>query len=125
MISKVCSKCKEIKSHDDFYQKPDRKNGASECKKCFNAYCTRRWINTKIRAIEYKGSSCENCGKSYPVLPYPVFDFHHIVPSEKDVDWSKLRRRSWSRIVKELDKCKLLCSNCHRMHHHNEFLSSN
>jgi hypothetical protein len=65
------------------------------------------------------GSSCVDCGISYPNTHYSVFDFHHLDPSEKDVDWSKLRLRSWDKIVKELSKCVLLCSNCHRIRHSN------
>lgn len=49
---------------------------------------------------------------------YVIFDFHHLNPSEKDVDWSKLRLKSDESIKNELNKCVLLCSNCHRKRHH-------
>ena len=39
--------------------------------------------------------------------------FHHIDPSQKDADWNILRKRAWERIKIELDKCVLVCSNCH------------
>lgn len=118
MNSKICKSCQVSKLVSDFYRQTDRENGASWCKNCFNAYCVKRWVETKIKAIEYKGSECEHCSISYPTVPYSVFDFHHTNPLEKDVDWTKLRKRSWKKIKFELNKCQLLCSNCHRIYHH-------
>ncbi len=45
-----------------------------------------------------------------------VFDLHHLDPNEKDVSFGGIRAnpKSWSKIVVELRKCVLLCSNCHR-----------
>ena len=120
MKSKICTSCKEEKLITEYYQKKDRKNGSSKCKLCFNRYCSDRWIQKKIKAIEYKGRECVDCSISYPKTPYVVFDFHHLNPSEKDFDWHKLRLKSDSSIKKELDKCILLCSNCHRIKHHEE-----
>ena len=73
-------------------------------------------------AIKYKGSKCNDCEIYFPDYPYVIFDFHHLNPKEKDFDWSKLKLRSESNIKLELDKCVLLCSNCHRIRHHNSFL---
>lgn len=63
----------------------------------------------KIKAVEYKGGKCQDCGykKSYNSL-----DFHHIDPSQKDFSISQVNR-SWEITKKELDKCILVCSNCH------------
>ena len=61
----------------------------------------------------------EECVKSVVgLLCLDVFDFHHIDPDEKDIkvaDW--MGRIKWATLKKELDKCILLCSNCHRIHH--------
>ena len=113
---KTCSKCKQIKSLDNFYNKPDRKGTASECKQCFNSYCVQRWIDKKKEAIEYKGGCCNRCGYD---KHYAAMQFHHIDPTTKDVGWNKLRLRSWDKITLELDKCELLCANCHAIEHSN------
>jgi hypothetical protein len=120
METKTCTTCNEEKFITEFYQQKDRKSGSSSCKKCFNDYCVQRWVQKKKEAIEYKGGKCEDCPASYPREPYVIFDFHHLDPEEKDVDWGKLRLKSWDKIKLELDKCALLCSNCHRKRHHNE-----
>ena len=120
METKICVRCKDKKTLDEFYSQSDRENGASLCKKCFNQYCMERWTNRKIQAIEYLGSKCTDCNNQYPEQPSVIFDFHHMDPSIKDVMWNKLRLRSWDKIVHELDKCILLCSNCHRIRHSNE-----
>jgi len=86
------------------------------CKECFNSYCVERWIETKKKAIEYLGKSCVRCRTEYE---YPAMQFHHRNPMEKDVSWNKLRLRSWDKIRMELDKCDLVCSNCHSIIHSN------
>lgn len=119
MEKKICTSCNEEKLITEFYQQKDRKIGSSQCRKCFNNYCVERWKERKIKAINYKGGSCVDCDISYPSAPHVIFDFHHLNPNEKDADWNKLRLRSWDKIVKELNKCVLLCSNCHRIRHYN------
>jgi hypothetical protein len=120
---KKCKICNIEKELSNFYERKDRKSGVqSMCKSCFSTYCSDRWISKKIMAIKYKGSKCNDCELSYPNYPYVIFDFHHLNPKEKDFDWSKLKLRGESKIKFELDKCVLLCSNCHRIRHHNNFL---
>lgn len=67
----------------------------------------------KERAIAYLGGSCRICG--YDKWP-AAFDFHHIDSMEKDFTISDVMT-SWERIKPELDKCVLLCANCHREVH--------
>lgn len=71
----------------------------------------------KIKAIEYLGGVCNNCGLSWHPA---VFEFHHKDPETKDRDPSKMLQLSWARVVAELDKCVLLCANCHRLEHNKE-----
>jgi hypothetical protein len=117
MENKICSQCGETKLIGDFYKKKGYKTPQSKCKTCFNKYCTDRWVNKKIFFIEYLGSKCFDCGISYPKEPYAIFDFHHRDPNKKEFDWSKLRLKSDIKIKEEVDKCDLLCSNCHRKRH--------
>ncbi len=78
-------------------------------------YVRRRYIELRFRALDYKGGKCKECG--YSRCPGSM-DFHHRDPSMKEFIWSKLRKRSWENIKKELDKCDLLCCRCHREGHY-------
>ena len=67
---------------------------------------------------EYLGGTyrCEHCGFEHPTSA--PFDFHHINPDEKEGEIGHLvRSASIKRLEKEVDKCILLCSNCHRIEH--------
>ena len=70
----------------------------------------RRW-ELKFKAIEYKGGCCQECG--YRKCP-AALEFHHIDPKIKSFSISSGKTRSWDKIKIELDKCILLCSNCHK-----------
>ena len=70
--------------------------------------------NLKRKCIEYKGSQCEKCG--YDKHP-AAMHFHHIDPSQKDFSISNAKNQSWNKIKLELDKCELLCANCHAIEH--------
>lgn len=84
------------------------------CLKChtFQTHHKKRLI--KLKGIEYLGGKCERCNLTG--VP-AIFDFHHRNPKEKEFGWSSVRTSNWERFKKELDKCMLLCSNCHREVH--------
>jgi len=65
---------------------------------------------TKIRLIEYKGGKCEICGYDKKILG--AFDFHHRDPEQKDFSISS-KTFSFDRLLKEVEKCSLVCRNCH------------
>ena len=66
-------------------------------------------------AVEYKGGCCSICGYDGCI---EALEFHHIDPSEKDFGISsKGYTRSWERVKEEIDRCVLLCANCHREVH--------
>ena len=71
----------------------------------------------KIRqmAIEYKGGKCQKCGYDFCL---EALEFHHRDMGEKDFSISsKGYTRSWDCVKRELNKCVLLCANCHREIH--------
>lgn len=70
----------------------------------------------KIEAIKYLGGMCYDCGKEFH---QSVYEFHHLNPNEKENDGSEFLQRRKELMYKELDKCVLLCANCHRIRHHN------
>jgi 5-methylcytosine-specific restriction endonuclease McrA len=74
----------------------------------------QRRRETKRKAIEYKGGACEGCGYNRCVA---ALHFHHLDPTKKDVQVSK-NTMSWERVKAELDKCEMLCANCHAEKHH-------
>jgi hypothetical protein len=110
---KTCPQCKESKDESDFYRKTKTRL-QSMCKPCFNTYTMNRWNQRKLEAIKYKGGKCVDCNQSYH---YAAFDFHHLDPGTKEFGWVKMRLISKVKMLKELDKCALLCSNCHRIRH--------
>lgn len=114
---KECSTCKQIKPISNFYVRSDngrRGKARSECKDCLGDYLTERYKKHKIEAIESMGGKCADCGNKYRM---EIYDFHHLDPSQKDLDWRKIRQCSKEKRAKELAKCVLLCSNCHRSRH--------
>ena len=118
LSTKICTDCKSEKPISEFYRSQSHRLGVMcYCKNCFNKRCVQRWINRKIKAIQYKGSKCHRCQLHLEATHYAVFEFHHADPTTKDVDWTKMRLSSWKKIMQELDKCVLLCANCHRITH--------
>ena len=72
---------------------------------------------TKVRklAIDLKGGRCRICGYDSWI---GALEFHHPDPSKKDFSISADgTTRSWERVRQEVDKCILLCANCHREVH--------
>ena len=113
--TRFCPKCEKECSTSEFYTRRDKSNSSSYCKQCTNYQTVIRQRNLKKQMIEYKGGKCERCGYD---KYYGALEFHHIDPSKKDFSLSHLKRYTFNQIViDELDKCMLLCSNCHREIH--------
>ena len=68
--------------------------------------------------VNYKSNlKCSKCGFSHPA----ALDFHHTEPSQKEFTLGSTRMSvSKEKFLKEVDKCIVLCANCHRIHHYNE-----
>jgi hypothetical protein len=88
------------------------------CRKCSIEAVQRRRYKVKEQAVEYKGGKCEICGYNKCI---DALEFHHLDPSQKDFGISqKGYTRSWENVKKELDKCIMVCSNCHKEIHSKE-----
>jgi len=130
-MSKICSRCKVVK---DLSQFGIRKTGKRQslCVSCNKEYHKEHYrknketylTNNKHRAqrrllwlSNLKNTlCCEVCGESRPVC----LDFHHMDATTKDRNIGSTFGWSIARLEREIDKCKVLCSNCHRILHWQE-----
>lgn len=64
----------------------------------------------KRRAVEYKGGCCQICGYS---KCFAALQFHHRDRATKKFHISLTQKTSFDSVKEELDKCDLLCANCH------------
>ena len=129
---KTCSKCNGSKPLSDFHAFKRSKDGhQSICKSCmkiayrkcrkqkhkhYRAVQLARENRNRDRFIDWKKEqSCMQCGMNN----YVCLELHHRDPKEKDIDVSDACRSwAWKRLAKELQKCDILCANCHRIEHH-------
>ena len=75
-----------------------------------NAVAQRR-KTIRLKAIEYKGGKCQNCGYNKCL---EALEFHHDQNKKNFGISQKGYTRSWEKVRTELDLCTLLCANCHR-----------
>lgn len=116
--SYICTKCFKQCEISDFYQKSKRKGRHTYCKKCFNTTIIERQKRNKELAVLYKGGCCSKCGYSKYI---GALQFHHLDPNIKDPNWKAFKNRKFDKKYKfELDKCELLCANCHAEVHNIE-----
>ena len=98
------------------------KEGPKTADKAYaTAVVTRARQKKKFQALEYRGGmKCSRCGFDEPIPD--VYDLHHRDPGEKDPNWNKMKTNNWpfERLKEELDKCDVLCANCHRTVHWEE-----
>jgi hypothetical protein len=103
---KICSICKDTKTLENFSG-----GNFSYCKKCDSERVTTKQREVKRQCVEYKKGKCEICGYDKSIS---ALQFHHLDPSKKDFSISDRHFTSMNEIIKsELDKCILVCANCH------------
>ncbi|QOE32633.1 HNH endonuclease [Klebsiella phage Muenster] len=92
--------------------------GKWKCNKCDIQRVSDRRRELKLLAVEYKGGCCEKCGYDKCIA---ALEFHHLDPNEKDFGISSSgHTRSFEKLKIELDKCIMVCANCHREIHDDE-----
>lgn len=115
---KVCIKCEKIFPLEEFYKRKNKKTTLknphySYCKKCIMKYNSERAAKNKLQAVIYLGGECQKCGYRKCLA---ALEFHHRESEKKEhtiAHW----KAPFSKMKTELDKCQLLCSNCHREIH--------
>jgi len=135
---KKCSKCKELKPFEDFNKNKSKKDGLNTyCKDCNKSYNKKHYIDNKESYFksskvtkkrnrefinEYKNDlKCSLC----PERHNACLDFHHE-NDDKEMDIASMVSGGYSieRIEKEIKKCIVVCSNCHRkIHYKNKLLT--
>lgn len=106
---------KECKKHGLYEHAPRKDNNQWRCRKCIVEAVTKRRRKVKAMSVEYKGGKCSICGYNKCI---DALDFHHLDPKIKEFNPSDNgHTRSWEKQKIELDKCILVCSNCHREIH--------
>lgn len=123
-----CKTCKELKSDEYFVRKSNR------CKSCQNVLSKEHYLKNKSKYLannaarknirkefvnEYKKTHpCIQCGES----DFRCLDFHHRDPTTKiDCIARMVLTGLLELIKKEIPKCDVLCANCHRKLHYDEF----
>jgi hypothetical protein len=103
------SKCERCGRRFEF--KPRKGMTRNRCNSCCQARSTpesRREL--KQRMVEYKGGACQLCGYA---RHWAALTFHHVDPRLKRFNIAGGHNYSFARICEELDKCVLVCANCH------------
>ena len=76
----------------------------------------KEYYRTRVDALNKikLEAGCATCG--YNAHP-AALEFNHIDPSQKTANVAdKITSWSWERVLEEVDKCEVLCSNCHHIH---------
>jgi hypothetical protein len=125
-----CHRCGETKPADDFaWRRKTRGQRDSFCRPCRSAYGKEHYAANRAVYIEhariqkerlqlertrylleyFASHPCVECGETDPV----VLEFDHLRDKRFSIG-QDLVRRSWTSIVAEIEKCEVVCANCHR-----------
>lgn len=96
-----------------FYKKPGMGTSKNNIPKEY--YSDKRYL-IKKELVDYKGGCCEICGYNKSLR---ALQFHHTNPKEKDFNIGGITTLN-ENVMKELDKCILVCANCHSEIHDNK-----
>lgn len=129
---KRCTKCGESKPFSSFNRNKKKKDGYQDhCRNCQKQYKRdhyqankqlyvqksherHRGIFNQVR--DYKVErGCKRCDEKHPAC----LEFHHRDPNAKELNIAHAAKKGWSfdRILREIEKCDVLCANCHRKEH--------
>ncbi len=137
MTTKCCNKCKLIKSFSEFNQNKSRKDGYhSICRECMKTYLQNHYSNNKeyyrnkARKVETttkhilmsikENTPCQDCNHYYDPV---CMDFDHIRQKSFNISQGVgIYGYSLITILKEIENCEIVCSNCHRLRTKNRIM---
>lgn len=125
---KTCNKCSQQKPLGCFGNKASSKDGLQAyCKVCNKEYQRSHYNSNKKSYIDKSkvtrdsnrewlfnfklDKPCKDCGGVFHPC---AMDFDHI-EDNKHFDVSDMMEKARSKIIAEINKCELVCSNCHRV----------
>lgn len=130
MQTKICNNCRVEKETSEFHPNKSCKLGViGTCRKCsaerintwYGDNRTRRQAlansknqRRKQEVVQHFGDKCFDCSQTFPQY---VYQFHHLDPIKKDVNPSYAMTKRPTEMWKELEKCVMLCANCHMIRH--------
>lgn len=127
---KRCGRCGQMKPLEDFaWRRKAKGERHNYCRPCHSAYHREHYLANKQRYIDqaaehkiktrlertglllkyFAQHPCTDCGESDPV----VLEFDHLRDKSFEIA-TALCRYSWDKILAEIEKCEVVCSNCHR-----------
>jgi hypothetical protein len=126
VITKYCYYCKQDKPVDEFYKATSKyKQKKDICKFCQSIKGKNYYVKNKDSILARSAKinqrnrelylnyllihPCVDCGESDPV----VLEADHVRDKSYDVS-RMIQGWSWNRILQELEKCEIVCANCHR-----------
>lgn len=130
-----CYKCLTEKK-DEYFPWRDKEKGVRRgfCRDCQNAETRKHYRKYREKYLEKSRDAkekikqwyeeylstleCSQCGENHPA----ALDFHHLRDKEFNISQAVGDSYSVRRIEAEIEKCIVLCANCHRKHHYNERL---
>ena len=128
--AKRCGRCGQIKPAEDFsWRRRAKGQRDSLCRPCRSAYGKEHYAANRQRYIDqaaiskrklalertrfllafFESHPCVDCGEPDPV----VLEFDHLRDKSFSIGQS-LSRRTWQAVLEEMEKCEVVCANCHR-----------
>ena len=128
-IDRLCKDCKKVR--------PCRRCGVSSggtvqyktrCQECWQkvetaarspggkhhekvlAYKRKRMREAKQKCVDYLGGKCVKCNYAKSLR---ALSLHHKIRADKEFEMSTIKDHNWEKVKRELDKCILVCLNCH------------
>ena len=126
---KICASCQQELPFSDFHKRGE--GYQSLCKPCRKTYDAAFWQRKRLEYLPKKYAKRKQTGKDFAAFKATLscvlcgeshaecLDFHHKDPSTKDSTVADIAGKALSmkRIMREVEKCVVLCANCHRRVH--------